>query len=77
MHQISFKKVFIGFLIIFLMSRAYKVISFFSGLEFEGSEILTLQPLRDCSEEGRYIVTLVFFLACFIVVWKFLMSRKK
>jgi len=75
MSQISFKKIFIVFLIIFLMSRSRRILEFFS--EFDGSGILTLQPLKDCPEEGRYIVTLIFFLACFVVIWKFLMSRKK
>ena len=75
MKQISFKKILIVFIVIFLMSRSYRIIEFFSN--FDGSDILTLQPLRDCSEQGRYIVTILFFTFCFVIIWKFLINRKK
>lgn len=76
MIQISFKKVLFVLLTIFLMSRAKKIIKFFSELEFESDGILTLEPLRNCSEEARYLVTVVLFLTCFVIAWKVFMNLK-
>lgn len=79
MIQISFKKVLIVFSIIFLMSQAKKIARFFSELEleFESDGILTLEPLRNCSVEARYLVTVALVTACFVVAWKIFMNFKK
>ncbi|MCD4831695.1 MAG: hypothetical protein K8R02_07825 [Anaerohalosphaeraceae bacterium] len=75
MIQISLKKILLGFLAIFLMSRGRKIVRFLSELEFDG--VLTLKPLRDCSEEARYLVTIALLTACFVIVAQIFRNYKK
>ena len=77
MIQISFKKILIVFLIIFLMSRAKRIARFFEELEFEHDGILTMEPLRRCSEEARYLVTIALLVACFVIIREIITNLKK
>ena len=74
MTRISFNKILIAFFVIFLMSRTRKILQFFSGLE--PGKILTLEPLRECPEEMRYVVTLAFLSLCFVVLWQLFLRKR-
>jgi hypothetical protein len=74
MNNINLKKIMAVFIAIFLMSRSRWIIDFFSELETGG--ILTLEPLRNCSEEARYCVTVLLIALCFVVIWKIYLNRK-
>ena len=73
MNNISFKKIGIAFLVIFLLSRSKVILEFLSDIDICPDGIFTLEPLRRCSSESRYVVTLLFFAFCFVVIWKLLM----
>jgi len=75
MPKISFKQILIAFVIIFLLSRAGKIMNYFADMHYD--PILTLEPLRNCSPEARYIVTLLFMALCFVIVWKLLLNKKQ
>jgi hypothetical protein len=74
MNKISFKKIAIAFLVIFLLSRSRRIIEFFSGLDMD--DTLTIQPLRNCSEDMRYLITLALFALLYITVVRLLHKRK-
>ena len=74
MNQISVKKILIAFLIIFLLSRSRKIVELFSELDFGG--ILTLEPLRESPEQGRFFVTIALFALIFVTVFCLLNKRK-
>jgi hypothetical protein len=76
MNNISFKKIGIAFSVIFLLSRSRAIMEFLSGIDLNLDEIFTLEPLRRCSTEARYVVTVIFLAFCFVVIWK-LLRRKK
>ena len=76
MNQISLKKIGIVFLVIFLLSRSRAIIEFLSGIDLDMDGILTLEPLRRCSDGARYVVTILFLAFCFVVIWKLFLSRK-
>lgn len=72
--RISFRKILIAFLIIFLLSRSRRILDAFSG--FDGGGILTLEPLRNCSELQRYIATMAILFLCFIIFWHLFLRRR-
>ncbi len=74
MNKISVQKILIAFLIIFLLSRSRKIVKFFSELDCSG--ILTLEPLRESPEQGRFFVTVLLFTLIFVTVFWFLNKRK-
>jgi len=74
MAQISFKKMLIVFVIIFLLSRSGKILEFFSHLNTDG--ILTIEPLRESSIEARFLITLALCALAFITVFSLLNKRK-
>jgi len=76
MNQISFKKIGIAFLVIFLLSRSRVIIELLSDIDLNPDGIFTLEPLRRCSTEDRYVVTVIFLAFCFIVIWKLLIDKK-
>jgi len=76
MNQISFKKVGIAFLVIFLLSRSRVIIELLSGIDLTPDGIFTLEPLRRSSAEDRYVVTVIFLAFCFVVIWKLLILKK-
>ena len=76
MNQISFKKIGIAFLVIFLLSRSRLIMEFLSGIDLNLDGIFTLEPLRRCSAGARYVVTVLFLAFCFVVIWKLLMRNK-
>jgi hypothetical protein len=75
MNRLSFRKIAIAFLILFIMSRSRRIIEILSGID--GSGILTLEPLRQSTELQRYIATMAILLFCFIVLWELFVRRKK
>ena len=80
MNKVSLKKIVIVFIVIFILSRSRAIVEFLTGIDFNLNGILTLEPLRQCSEEDRYVVTLLFLAFCFVVLWKLLLifkSKKK
>ncbi len=74
MNQISFKKVAIAFLVLFVMSRTAKIIAWFQ--DYQGSRILTLEPLARSSQMSRYVATLALMLTAAIVIWEVMMRKK-
>ena len=76
MNNISFRKIGIAFLVIFLLSRSRAIMEFLSDIDLNLDGILTLEPLRKCSDEARYLVTVIFLAFCFVVIWKLLMIKK-
>ena len=76
MNQISYKKIGIAFLVIFLLSRSRTIMESLSDIDLNLDGILTLEPLRRCSAEARYVVTILFLAFCFVVIWKLLMNKK-
>jgi hypothetical protein len=75
MNKISLKKILIAFLAIFLLSRSRRIAELFSELDFDG--VLTLQPLRNCSEDMRYLVTLALFALAFVTIWSIFVHTRK
>jgi len=73
-NKISLRKILILLLVILLLSRTGKILQLFSGLDFNG--ILTLEPLRDSPQEGRFLVTLGLFALAFITMFVLLNRRK-
>ena len=76
MNKISLKKIGIVCLVIFLLSRSRGMLEFLSDIDLRVNGILTLEPLRQCSDEDRYVVTVLFLAFCFVVIWKLLITFK-
>lgn len=76
MNKLNFKQIGIAFLVIFLLSRSRAIMEFFSGIDLNMDGVLTLEPLRRCPAEARYIVTLLFLAFCFVIIWKLLLRKK-
>jgi hypothetical protein len=74
MNRLSFRRIAIAFFIIFLMSRSRRIIDALSG--FDGSGILTLEPLRQSTELQRYIATMAILFLGFIILWHLFLRRK-
>jgi len=72
--RISFKKIAIAFLVILLLSRSGRIIKALTG--FGGGQILTLEPLRNSSEEGRFLVALALMALIFVVVLRVFLRRR-
>jgi hypothetical protein len=72
--NISFKKILAAFGIIFLMSRSRNIINWFDN--FSGGDILTLEPLRRCSEDMRYVVTMAFLFMIFVIFWQLFLRNR-
>ena len=68
MKKISAKYILIAFLILFLLSRSGKIRDSFSGIH-DIDTLLTLAPLRECSEAARYVVTLLLLALAFVTVF--------
>lgn len=63
MPEISLKKIICIILIIIVLSRLDTILSFIRNICI--GIYNNLKPLRDCSEEGKFIVTLAFMSLCF------------
>jgi len=74
MNRPSLKLIFLFFVIIFLMSRTGRIKDFFSRLNFDG--ILTLEPLRNAPEDGRYIVTILLAALGFVIILRLFIFKK-
>ena len=74
MNRPSLKMVLLFFVILFLMSRTGKIMDFFSRLDSGG--ILTLEPLRDSPEEGRFVVTVLLLALVFVIIWRKFILKK-
>lgn len=73
MKNISFKKILIGFGIIFLMSRAKQICGFFSGIF--NNEMLSLEPIRDFPDGARAAITVALYGLIFVVIWKLILKK--
>jgi len=74
MNKISFKKIIITLLVIFILSRSRQIIEFVSNLNM--GDILTLEPLRESPEKARFYITLALFVLAFVTVFSLLQKRK-
>lgn len=74
MNQISFKKIAVAVMVVFALSRTRQILQFLEELEF--GDILTLAPLRDSPEEGRFLVTLALCVLVFVILYNLLSGRK-
>jgi len=74
MNQISFKKLTVAAIVVFALSRTRQIVEFFKELDFGG--ILTLEPLRNSPEGGRFLVTVALLFLVFVTVMSFLRNRK-
>ena len=74
MKQLSFKKIFIAFLIIFLLSRSRKIIDYLSAIKL--GEWFTLEPLNKSPLLGRYIVTVLLLMLIYVTIIKIYIKRK-
>jgi len=70
MNHISVKKVFLAFVAILLLSRTGRIVQFIEAMDFGG--ILTLEPLRNSPEEGRFLVTVALLVLVFVMIHSFL-----
>jgi hypothetical protein len=74
MNRPNWKMILLFFIVILLMSRAGRIMDFFSNLDPHG--ILTLEPLRNSPEEGRFIVTVLLLALAFVVFWRLFIFKK-
>ena len=74
MNQISFKKIGIAALVLLLLSHIGRIREFVRARDFGG--ILTLEPLRNSPEEGRFLVTVALCVLVFVVLWSLFTNRK-
>lgn len=73
MNNISFKKILIGFGVIFLMSRAKQILGFFSGIF--NDEMLSLEPIRDFPDGARAAIAVALCALIFVVIWKLVLKK--
>lgn len=66
MNQISLKKVLWAFIALLLLSRAGRIVQFIETQELGG--ILTLEPLRNSPEGGRFLVTVALLALAFVTI---------
>ncbi|MDX9880272.1 MAG: hypothetical protein RBS72_22175 [Sedimentisphaerales bacterium] len=69
MNQISAKKVLWAFIALLLLSRTGRIVQFFETLDLGG--ILTLEPLRNSPEGGRFLVTVALLALAFVTIHSF------
>jgi|GEM_PF-770740 len=74
MNHVSWKKVLAAFAIVLVLSRSRRIIEFFA--DSDGGGILTFEPLRDCSEGARYLVTLALLALAFVIFWRLYLRKK-
>ena len=74
MPRLSFKKIAIAFLILFLLSRSSKIIAFLEDLEWESW--FTMEPLANSPPLQRYIATLAVLALIYVTIVKLLMKKK-
>lgn len=70
MNQISLKKLLLVFVAVLLLSRTGRIVQFIEALDF--GDILTLAPLRNSPEEGRFLVTVALLVLAFVIIHPFL-----
>lgn len=74
MPPISIKKVLTAILIIWLLSQVDHIFNFARSACQE--IYIAFEPLRNCSEEAKYVVTLAFLVMIYITVFELLKHRK-
>ena len=74
MPRLSFKKIAIAFLVLFLLSRSSKIIAFLKNLEWESW--FTMEPLANSPPLQRYIATLAVLALLYVTIVKILMKKK-
>lgn len=70
MNHISAKKVLWAFIALLLLSRTGRIVQFFEAQDLGG--ILTLEPLRNSPQEGRFLVTVALLALAFVTIHSFL-----
>ena len=70
MNHISAKKVLWAFIALLLLSRTGRIVQFFEASDLGG--ILTLEPLRNSPEEGRFLVTVALLVLAFVTIHSWL-----
>lgn len=71
--NLNFKRIMIGFGIIFLLSRAAHIVAFVSELFSE--EMLSLDPIRDFPDGARAAITVTFYALVFVIIWKLVLKK--
>ena len=74
MQTISFKKIIIAILIVVLLSRLDRVLTLISHIYETIDE--SFDPLRNCSEGARYLVTLALLSLAFVIFWQLYLRKK-
>jgi len=74
MPTIKWRSVVVAILVLILIARARQIAKYLSELRF--GDIITLEPLLDCSPEAKYLVTLGLFALAFVTVFSLLNKRK-
>ena len=60
--------------VVFALSGTRQILQFTEALDFGG--ILTLAPLRNSPEDGRFLVTVALCVLVFVTVMSFLRNRR-
>ena len=74
MPVISMRKILIAIFIIVLLSRLDLVVATIGGLCRAIYD--SFEPLRNCSKDVRYVLTLAFLSLCFLVFWKLFLYKR-
>ncbi len=75
MPEISLKKIICVIVIIIALSRLDTILAFIRNICTGIYD--NFEPLRNCSEEGKFIVTAAFLFLCFLIVWKLVLLKMK
>jgi len=71
---IKWRAIVVAILILILIARARQIAQFLSELKVEG--IITLEPLQNSPQEGKFLVTLGLFALAFVTILCLLNKRK-
>ena len=74
MPTIKWRAIVVAILILILIARARQIAKFFAKLNV--GEIITLEPLQNSPQEGKFLVTLGLFALAFVTIFCLLNKRK-
>jgi hypothetical protein len=75
MNQISFRKILVAIIIIFIMAYSGRIMKFFSNLEMGDELSSSMQPLKDSPPEAKFVLMMLVFALVYISIFKLLQNR--
>lgn len=71
--KLNMKAIAVFFIVVFLLSRTRQITDWVRHIY--DMEILTLEPIRHFPDDARAAITVVFFCAIFVIIWRLVLKK--